>query len=425
MSSANASDCIKLQTHKHTFTCYKNHVPNKSQKYRFEAPFMPARETIILIPMQKSEERFHFYSKKYTQIRINLENNDEYNDIDDFYQKNNIDSDEEYKKILRAGINRPKVFLKRHPSEKWHNQFNPFILNKVRSNMDFQFITEEYSCAQYVVEYVNKTNRGISNLKRQIIETMNEHPEFNIVEITRKISVDTINHVEMTSQEAAWFLLREPMSKSSVCVTYIPTVWPQERERIRKTQKELDELDADSTNIWKENWFDKYIQRPENLEHISLAQFVSKYYKNNKGEYVERKIPKIIRYKNYDIGDDFNEYRREMVTLHIPFRNEDEEILADMKFINTYIENELLILQKRKEFESNLDMNKTIEICRRLCREAEEQDEEVQDVATRIPDNNPYDTLFNDPNAAANADLRLATLNKLGSIAKKKRKSDG
>jgi len=118
--------------------------------------------------------------------------------------------------------------------------------------MDIQLITEEYSCAQYVVDYVNKTNRGISNLQRRIIETINEHPEFDIVEITRKISVDTINNVEMTSQEAARFLLRQPMSKSSVVVAYIPTIWPQDRERVRKTAKQLQLLDDDSTDIWKE-----------------------------------------------------------------------------------------------------------------------------------------------------------------------------
>lgn len=37
-----------------------------------------------------------------------------------------------------------------------------------------------------------------------------------------------------------------------------------------------------------------------------------------------------------------------MVMLHIPFRNEDAEILAEMKFINIYDENEALILERRK-----------------------------------------------------------------------------
>ena len=69
-----------------------------------------------------------------------------------------------YKDILRSGISRPKIFYKRHPSEKWHNTFNPLVFNVLKSKMDFQIITEQYSCSAYVVEYVNKTNRGISNL---------------------------------------------------------------------------------------------------------------------------------------------------------------------------------------------------------------------------------------------------------------------
>lgn len=136
--------------------------------------------------MQKEEPGFKDYAKRYKDIRINLDNHD-YHDIDSFYKSNNINSDEDYYNILRAGIKRPRVFFKRQPCEKWHNPFNPFIFNIVKSNMDIQFITEEYSCANYVAEYVNKTNRGFSHLQRLIIETMNEHPEFDVVEIIGKL----------------------------------------------------------------------------------------------------------------------------------------------------------------------------------------------------------------------------------------------
>ena len=126
--------------------------------------------------------------------------------------------------MLRYGISKPKIFYKRHPSEKWHNTFNTFIFNVLKSNVDFQIITEEYSCAEYVVQYLNKTNRGLSNLQRKIIEVMNENPEFDVVEITRKMSVDMLNTIEMSSQEAAWYLLRLPMSISSVAVQYLTFV---------------------------------------------------------------------------------------------------------------------------------------------------------------------------------------------------------
>jgi hypothetical protein len=84
--------------------------------------------------------------------------------------------------------------------------------------MDFQIITDEYSCVQYAVEYVNKTNTGTSNLQRSIIEVMNEHPEFDIIKIIRKMSIDILNTIEMSNQEAVWYLLQEPMSKSSIKV---------------------------------------------------------------------------------------------------------------------------------------------------------------------------------------------------------------
>lgn len=422
VSESEASGNIKLQTHKHTFTCYKKITSKKAQKCRFEAPFMPCNKTMILTRMKNTEERFNDYKKHYGQIRKNLENED-YQDMNDFYNKNGINDDQEYINIIRAGIVRPRVFVKRQPSEKWHNAFNPFLLHVVKSNTDFQFITEEYSCAAYVVEYVNKTNRGVSNLQRKIIEIMDQHPDFDIVEITRSLSVNVLNHTEITSQEAAWYLLREPMSKTSVQIVYIPTVWPIERLRIKKTMQQLSELDEESTDIWKENWFDKYMKRPEELEDETLAQFVSKYTLNNKGEYVERKEPKVIRYRNYDMSNDLNEYKREMVTLHIPFRCEEEEILAEMKFISKYDDYEDLIMQRRKEFESNINIEKTMQICRELCRqETSEEGDEIQDVVGRFPIENPFEQLYNNPNSDMNHDLRLAPLNKLGAIVKKKRK---
>lgn len=108
------------------------------------------------------------------------------------------------------------------------------------------------------------------------------------------------------------------------------------------------------------------------------------------------------------------------VTLHLPFRNEDTDILADMKFIMIYDENEDTILERRKEFESDIDIQKTIEICRQLCHQNEHTNDdelEVRDVAARFPKPNPFQELYRDPNAAVNEDKRIATLKNLGAIA--------
>lgn len=58
------------------------------------------------------------------------------------------------------------------------------------------------------------------------------------------------------------------------------------------------------------------------------------------------------------MGSDYNEYRREMVTLHLPFRHEESEIIAESRYLELYEESEALILERRKEFESDIDIEK-------------------------------------------------------------------
>jgi len=64
------------------------------------------------------------------------------------------------------------------------------------------------------------------------------------------------------------------------------------------------------------------------------------------------------------MGSDYNEYRREMVTLHLPFRHEESEIIAESRYFELYEENEALILERRKELESDIDIEKTLHIYR-------------------------------------------------------------
>ncbi|GFV76733.1 ATP-dependent DNA helicase [Trichonephila clavipes] len=96
------------------------------------------------------------------------------------------------------------------------------------------------------------------------------------------------------------------------------------------------ELDDDSTDVWKENWFTKYQKRPEELSDVTIAQFVAYYNVHSDEKFIKRQKPRIIRYRSYDMSQNLSDYKREMVTLHIPFRSEDEEILAEMKFIEIY-----------------------------------------------------------------------------------------
>lgn len=57
----------------------------------------------------------------------------------------------------------------------------------------------------------------------------------------RTLGIKMLNSVEMSSQEAAYYLLNLHMSESSRQIAYIPTPWPHERKRVRKTHRQMEE----------------------------------------------------------------------------------------------------------------------------------------------------------------------------------------
>jgi Na+-translocating ferredoxin:NAD+ oxidoreductase RnfC subunit len=60
------------------------------------------------------------------------------------------------------------------------------------------------------------------------------------------------------------------------------------------------------------------------------------------------------------------DYKPEMVLLYWPLQNEALDILDCNKFVTIYDQNKAQILSQRHKYESNLDINKTMEYCRQL-----------------------------------------------------------
>jgi len=142
-----------------------------------------------------------------------------------------------YANVIRASITRSSIVFKRDMTQIMTNTFNPFISAVLNSNMDLQMILDEYSCAAYVVEYVKKSNRGISHLHRELLKLQEEAPEITEDVLMKQIALKMLNAVEMSAQEAAWYLLRQPMSYGSRDVFYVPTVWPHERQKGTKEDR--------------------------------------------------------------------------------------------------------------------------------------------------------------------------------------------
>jgi len=75
---------------------------------------------------------------------------------------------EDYLNIIRANLKKTKVFLKRNLNEIMINNYNTKILQVHQANMDIQFILDMYACILYILNYINKSDRGMSKLLRNV-----------------------------------------------------------------------------------------------------------------------------------------------------------------------------------------------------------------------------------------------------------------
>ena len=201
------------------------------KRCRIGAQFWPINETRVLFPMPKEDGRREMLAKKIADMHRSLES-DEFEDLNSFPFHHNIVTYGNYLNVSRVGISRPRLFLKRTIKQKWMNCFNPCIADKLQSNMDLQFILEQYSCATYCVEYINKSNRGISALHRDLIKLRDEYPDKDYMDLLKELRIKMLNDVEISCQEAAWYLLNLHMSEYSREVVTLPTCWPHERGRV-------------------------------------------------------------------------------------------------------------------------------------------------------------------------------------------------
>ncbi|XP_065093456.1 uncharacterized protein LOC135714112 [Ochlerotatus camptorhynchus] len=377
------------QVHKHTFTCFKRN----ENHCRFNIPYWPMDRTLVLLPIASDDSRRDRLTRKAKIMREALETKT-YDTLEAFLSD---------------------FLFKRSMNELWTNPFNPWIASHLGSNMDLQFILDEYTCAAYVVEYVNKTNRGVSCLQRDLIKLQEEFPDQDFTALLKKVSIKMLNSVEMSAQEASWYLLRQPMSEASRATQFIPTMWPHERIKSRKRNQRMDDesISDDSTYVWTLNIIQKYEARND-LEDLCLADFAALYQQQrSSNSYRARKFHRVLQWCSYDMSK-LSDYKREMVLLFVPFRNELCDILDQNKFLQLYDQHEQAILAKRKEYDCDLNLEQIIDEYLRVS--VEETPDAQEAVATEKGDECTR-AIVMEPN---DDDIRLLPTNALSAVIKQR-----
>jgi hypothetical protein len=119
-------------------------------------------------------------------------------------------SEHEYILAIRSSLSCPTIFLKRSPNELRINNYNPACLLAWRANMDIQFVLDVYACAMYIVSYISKAQKGMSELLRRACAEAKEG-NANIKQQVRDIGNKFWNSVEISAQEAVYVVLQLPM----------------------------------------------------------------------------------------------------------------------------------------------------------------------------------------------------------------------
>lgn len=218
------AELLCYQYHNCKGTCKR--IVKGKQICRFNAPFLPMDRTRILEPLPQDQitdkEEQKVLREKYEKIRQVLKDDaQDINTFEEFLER--VDCTlEEYIQIVKFNIKQSKVFLKRTPKDSRINGYNSKILSLMRSNIDIQHVNDAYKCIRYVVDYVNKSARGLSRLVKQCVEDF-EKGNHSTREKLKAVANVLYNSTEISAQEAAWKLAGLKMSECSRVVEFICT----------------------------------------------------------------------------------------------------------------------------------------------------------------------------------------------------------
>ena len=130
--------------------------------------------------------------------------------------------------------------------------------------MDIQFVLDVYACAVYIVSYISKAQKGMSELLRTACAHARKCNS-TMKQQVRDIGNRFLNSVEISAQEPVYILLQLPMRKSSREVVFVNTSPPEGRVQLLKTLDDINEMDDEDEDVYTSGLLKRYIDRNANL----------------------------------------------------------------------------------------------------------------------------------------------------------------
>jgi hypothetical protein len=179
--------------------------------------------------MSKGQEHFQTIQTALNDLGMGAEIT-----MDEFLFSLNMNQ-EDYILAIRSSVSEPKIFFNRQPDAVRVNAFSPHILAAWEAYHGIQFVTDAYACAMYIISYISKRQRGISELLRKTCEDARQTGS-DIRSQERAIGNKFTKHSEMSAQEAVYLTLQLPLKRCSRSFIFINTSPPEERSFILKSE---------------------------------------------------------------------------------------------------------------------------------------------------------------------------------------------
>ena len=175
------------------------------------------------------------------------------------------------------------LHLKRQVDSCCINNYFVAGIKGFAANVDLQPVFNHYKCVTYVCSYFTKDetecSQAIANAAKEA-----KSSNMNIRDGLKKVGAAFLSTKEVSSQECVYRCMPELwLRKIFPKTVFVSTDLPEKRVRVTKAQNELDELDDDSTDIFKSNIIERYSLRPKGIpsvDQLCLAKFAAFYYKD-------------------------------------------------------------------------------------------------------------------------------------------------
>lgn len=106
----------------------------------------------------------------------------------------------------------------------------------MRSNMDIQLVHDAHSVAVYIVDLIQKSDRGVSDTLQSVLKEI-QSGNYSLHAALRKLGNTYYNNCKLRVQEACCNILQLSMSEAATSCMYIPTSPPEERVKIVKSRR--------------------------------------------------------------------------------------------------------------------------------------------------------------------------------------------